>query len=84
MCGQKDKICVGLASKNSIEIQKNYSEAVSRKTDHIMTKRKRTNNDLQNATQKTRLSNLNLTKIKGELMYFFRVSSSCSTSDTHR
>jgi hypothetical protein len=52
-------------------------------TDHKMTKRKRTNNDLQNATQETRLSNMNLTKTRGELMCFFRVSSSCSTSGTY-
>ena len=49
-----------------------------------MTKRKRLNNDLQNATQETRLSNMNLTKTRSELMCFFRVSSSCSTSGTHR
>ena len=72
------------ASKNSFEIPKDYSDAVSRKTEHIMTKRKRTNNYPQSATQETRLSNMNLTKTRGELMYFFRVSSSCSTSDTHR
>jgi hypothetical protein len=71
------------ASKNSFEIPKDYSEAVSRKADHIMTK-KRTNNDPQNTTQETRLSNMNLTKTRGELMCFFRVSSSCSTSGTHR
>ena len=72
------------ASKNSFEIPKDYSEAVSRKTEHIMTKRKRTNNYPQNATQETRLSNMNLTKSRDELMCFFRVSSSCSTSGTHR
>jgi hypothetical protein len=67
-----------------LKIPKDYSEAVSRKTDHIMTKRKRTNNDPQNTTQETRLSNMNLTKTRGELMCFFRVSSYCSTSGTHR
>jgi hypothetical protein len=29
------------------------------------------------------LSNMNLTKNRGELMCFFRASSSCFTSDTH-
>jgi hypothetical protein len=72
------------ASKNSLEIPKDYSGAISRKTDHIMTKRKMINNDSQNATQETRLSNMNLTKTRDELMCFFRVSSSCSTGGTHR
>jgi hypothetical protein len=56
------------ASKNSSEIPKDYSDAVIRKTEHIMTKRKRTNNYPQSATKETRLSNMNLTKTRGKLM----------------
>ena len=42
-------------------------------------KKKRTNNDLQNITQKT--TDL---KTGGELRYFGRISSSCSTHGTRR
>ena len=50
-----------------------------------MTKRKRTNNDLQNTTQKTK-DRVTQTPLKtgGELRCSGRVSSSCSTSDTRR
>ena len=39
--------------KNSMKIPKWQSEAVNRRTDNTMAKRKRTNNDVQNTTQKT-------------------------------
>jgi len=46
-----------------------------------MAKRKRTNNDLQNTTQKTK----DLATITGgNLRYSGKVSSSCSTSGTRR
>jgi hypothetical protein len=47
--------------------------------------RKRTNNDLQNTTQKTK-DQVTRTPLKtgDELRYSGRVSSSCSTSGTHR
>ena len=48
-------------------------------------KDKRTNNDLQNTTQKTKRSrNTNITKTGGGLRCSGSVSSSCSTSDTRR
>ena len=41
--------------KERLKIPKGQSEAVNRrKTDNTMVKRKRTNNDLQNTTQKTK------------------------------
>ena len=41
--------------KKRLKIPKGQSEAVNRrKTDNTMVKRKRTNNDLQNTTQKTK------------------------------
>jgi hypothetical protein len=47
--------------------------------------RKRTNNDLQNTTQKTKDQvTRTLLKTGDELRYTGRVSSSCSTSGTHR
>jgi hypothetical protein len=46
---------------------------------------KRTNNDLQNITQKTKDGVTRTTlKSRSELMYSGTVSSSRSTSDTHR
>ena len=46
-------------------------------------KYKRTNNDLQNITQKSKVRvTMNLTKIWGELRCSRRVGSSCSTSGT--
>ena len=59
-----------------------------RKTDNTMPKRKidnRTNNYLQNTTQKTK-DRAALTPLKtgGELRYSIRVSSFCSTSETCR
>jgi cbb3-type cytochrome oxidase cytochrome c subunit len=42
-------------SKKNLKIPKGYSESVSRRrTDNTMTKRKRTNNDLQKTTQKAK------------------------------
>jgi hypothetical protein len=47
--------------------------------------RKRTNNDLQNTTQKTKDQvTRTLLKTGDELRYTGRVSSSCSTSGPHR
>ena len=59
--------------KKSLKIRKWWSESVNRRrTDNSMTKRKRTNNDLQNTTQKT------TDRATGS------VSSSCSTNGTRR
>jgi hypothetical protein len=53
------------------------------KNRHHIAKRKRTNNDLQNTTQKTKEpSNTNLTKISGWTRVLRKGSSSCSTSGT--
>ena len=50
-----------------------------------MTKRKRTNNELQNTTQKSKdRATQTPLKTRGELMCFGRVNSSCSTSGTCR
>ena len=50
-----------------------------------MTKRKRTNNDLQNITHKTKDRVRQIpTKNGDELMFFGRVGNSCSTSGTRR
>jgi hypothetical protein len=50
-----------------------------------MGKRKRTNNDLQNTTQKTKdQATRTLLTIRGELRCSGRVSSSCSNSGTRR
>ena len=59
--------------------------SVNRRSDNTMTKRKSTNNDLQNTTQKTkdRVTQIPL-KTVGELRFRGRVSGSCSTSGTHR
>jgi len=48
-------------------------------------KNKRTNNDKRNITQKTK-DRTTRTPLKtgGELICFGRISSSCSTCDTHR
>jgi hypothetical protein len=73
--------------KKSLKIPKGYSEPVNRRrTENTMArgkKNKRTNNDLQNITHKTkdRVTRTTL-KTGGELGYFGRVSSSCSTCDT--
>jgi hypothetical protein len=40
--------------KKSLKISKGLLETVSQRTDNTVTKRKRTNNDLQNTTQKTK------------------------------
>jgi hypothetical protein len=50
-----------------------------------MAKRKRTNNDLQNITHKTK-DQVRRTPLKtrGEVRWSGRVGSSCSTSGTHR
>ena len=64
-----------------MRIQNGQSEAVNRRTDDTMAKRKRTNNDLQNATQKlTRTPQ----KTGGELRCSGRLRSSWSSSDTRR
>jgi hypothetical protein len=65
-----------------------YSEAINlRRTDNTMAKRKekRTNNDLQNNTQKIkdRATRTSL-KTGGELRCSGKVSSSCSTCDNSR
>jgi len=50
-----------------------------------MAKRKRTNNDLQNITRKTKVwATQTPLKTYGGLMCTGRVSSSCSTCDTRR
>jgi hypothetical protein len=50
-----------------------------------MDKRKRTNNDLQNITHKTKdRGRRTPLKTRGEVRWSGRVSSSCSTSGTHR
>ena len=47
-----------------------------------MAKRKKTNNDLQNSTQKA--ENKNFTKNQGGLMYFGKTGSSCGVTVTKR
>ena len=60
-------------------------ETVNRKTDNAMVKRKRTNNDLQNTTQKTKDRVIRIPlKTRGELMWSGRVGSSCYTCSIHR
>ena len=49
-----------------------------------MVKSKGTDNELQNTTQETRLSNMNPTTTRGELMSSLRKSSFCSISGTYR
>jgi hypothetical protein len=68
--------------KKSWKIPKGQVESVNlRRTDNTMAKRKMTNNDLQNTTDKTKgPATRTPLKSEGELM----VSSSCSTSDTRR
>ena len=51
---------------------------MNRRTDSIMKKNKRTNNDLQITTQKTK------DRTRGELRCSGMVNSSCSTCDTRR
>jgi len=46
-------IVVNFRMKKSLKIPKGISESVNRRTDNTMTKRKRTNNHIQNTTQKT-------------------------------
>jgi len=62
-----------LSYKKSLKIPEGQSEAVNR----------RTNNDLQNITQKTK-DRVTQTPLKtgDELRYSWRVSSFCSTCDT--
>ena len=75
--------------KNSLKIPKGQSESINqRRTDNTMdqkTKDKKTNNDLQNTTHKTKDgATTNPTKRRGELRCSGRVSTSCSTSGTCR
>ena len=65
------------------EIRSRKSEVVNRRKDTTMTKRKRTNNDLQNTTQETKDRATPL-RSECELMCSERVNSSWSTSDTRR
>ena len=78
--GKNEYVC-----KKSLKIPKGQSEAVLRRTDNTMTKRKRTNNDLQNITQNTedRATRTSL-KTGGESRCSGRVISFCSTFNTRR
>ena len=61
------------------------TKPVSRRTDNIMTKGKRTNHALQNKKQKTKdRATRNPLKTGDELRCSGRASSSCSTCDTLR
>ena len=68
-------------TKGVIRNRKSKEEQTTQKT----TNRKKTNNDLQNITHKTK-DRVTRTKLKtvNELRCSGRVSSSCSTSGTHR
>ena len=73
----------------SLNIPKRYTEVINRRrTGNTMTKRKkdkRTNNNIQNTTQKTTdWSTRTPLNTKGELMCSLRVISSWSTCDTRR
>jgi hypothetical protein len=77
--------------KKSLKIPKGQSEAVNHKTDNAMAKRKRTNNNLQNLTQKTKDQAtqipLKLRKCYSchhDLIYRYRVSVSQMTTDMFR
>jgi len=80
-------ICFSInISKNSLKIPKGSWESVNRRrTDNTIAKRKRTNNDLQNITHKTK-DRLTRTPLKpgGEFRRFGSVSIYCSTSGTRR
>ena len=71
----------------SLKIQKGYSQSINRiRTGNAIAKqKKKTNNDLQNTTQKTkeRAQRASL-KIEGELICSGKVNSSYSISDTRR
>jgi hypothetical protein len=70
--------------KKSLKIPQGSSESVNRRrTDNIMAKRKRTNNDLQNITHKMK-DRVTGTPLKNgaQLRCSGRVGSSCFTSDT--
>ena len=71
-------------SKKSLKVPKGLSEAVNRrKTDNTMAKKKgtkKTNNDQQNTTQKTKNRATLIRQIGDELRCYGKVSSSCSTS----
>ena len=71
--------------ETSIRKVLHISETANGRTDNIMAKWKRTNNDLSNTTQKTK-DRATRTPLKtgGELMCFGKVSSSWSTTDTRR
>ena len=78
----KKRICF----KKSLKIPKGKSKSVyRRRTDKRVAKRKSSNNDPQNMTHRTtdQVTRTPL-KIGSELRCPGRVSSSCSTSDTHR
>jgi hypothetical protein len=68
-----------------LKIPKGQSEAVNQRTDNTMSKKdKRTNNDLQNITQKTKYQATQTPlKTRGEVRCSRKVSNSCSTCDTH-
>ena len=72
--------------KKSLKIPKGSSVAVNwRRTDKTTTKEKKTKNDLQNTTQKTKVRpTLTTLKTGGELGCPVRVDSSCSTCGTRR
>jgi hypothetical protein len=66
-----------------LKIPMEKSEVVNRRKDTTMTKRKRTNNDLQNTTQETKDRATPL-RSGCELRCSERVNNSWSTSDTRR
>ena len=79
-------IIQGRLMEEKFEYIKGKSEAINRRrTDNAIPKIKRTNNDLQNTTQKTKDRGVR-TQLEtgGELMCFGGASGSCSTCGTRR